>query len=88
MSPSLQKKIKNILSYCEQLEKHSKKLVNAWDNGDIALVVYYRKETQTFILEIERLFEWLNKHEKVQELYVEFQRIQKILDDNFHKYGK
>jgi len=88
MSPSLQAKLKNIESYLVQLRKHNEKLLWAIMQDDTNLVVYYKKETESFIFEIEKIFKNLNKHEQVEDLYSNFQEIRKKLDNNFREYEK
>ncbi|MDA9129053.1 hypothetical protein N9J72_01080 [Candidatus Gracilibacteria bacterium] len=72
----------------QQLEKHNEKLITSGEQGDENLVIYYKKETSTFVSEIEKIFEQLNNHEQVQNLYLEFQKILKKLHLNFKKYEK
>lgn len=86
MSPSLQKKLKNIESFLDQLKKHHEKVLQAIQRDDRNLVIYYRKEIESFVIEIEKILESLNKHKRVGELRQELEKIKKILDDNFKNY--
>ena len=86
MWENLKNHIKKINSFIIQLEKHNIKVLNAISENDEYLIIYYKKETYNFILEVESIFNKLNNHEEVTIKYQEFTKIKNILETNFKNY--
>lgn len=80
------KSLKNIKSYIDLMYEHSEKIDKAFWSWDKWLLIYYKKETNNFIINTEKIFEDLNNHEDVLKIKIEFLESKNIIINKLKSY--
>lgn len=82
--------IKKIISEIENriknIKQHIPKIAEAWDSSLRERVIYYKKEMNIKIRELEETFQSCNNHQEIIKLSKEFEDIKKEVYLTISKY--
>lgn len=83
---NLKKSIQEIEKRIKNIKSHIPKIIEAWENGVLDRVVYYKKEMNSKIKEAKEAIESCNNHEDILKLELELDSLVKEIYLLISKY--
>lgn len=83
---NLKKSIQEIEKRIKNIKSHIPKIIEAWENGIVERVIYYKKEMDSKIKETREVIESCNNHEDILKLELELDSLVKEIYLLISKY--